>query len=140
MLCTRASAFAFVNVPSCPVVLCEVLAPLHPSRVCDPLHFAVCVHAPAPVHALSLHWYAYAVSGLLLFTCMWIPRVCCSAILHSSIVSGLSPPSPSLVSTVYIYYYISVTSAPLPLCVGAHGFASHGCSLIQELAGNSGSS
>ena len=98
MLCTRASAFTYVNVPLCPAVFCEALAPVHPAGDCIPLHFAVCVCAPAPVHALSL----------LLSTCVWIPHVCRSAFLHSSIVSGLSP-LPSLVSTAYI---ISVWRVP----------------------------
>ena len=52
-LCTRASVFAYVSVPSCPAVLCEALAPVHPSEACVPLRFAVFVSAPALVHALS---------------------------------------------------------------------------------------
>ena len=50
---TRASAFAYVNVPSCPAVFCEALALMQPSGVGVPLHFTVLVRAPAPVHALS---------------------------------------------------------------------------------------
>ena len=38
---------------------------------------------------LELVLVACAVSGLLLSTCTWIPRLCCSAVLHSSIVSRL---------------------------------------------------
>ena len=53
LLCTRASAFTYVNIPSFPAVFCEALVPVHAAGVCAPLHFAVFVHAPAPVHALS---------------------------------------------------------------------------------------
>ena len=75
----------------CPTVFCGALAPLHAVGVCASLHFALFVHAPAP---------ACSVRGLLLSTCTWLPRVCCSAILHSNIVSGLFP-HPSVFSTVY---------------------------------------
>ena len=37
LLSTRASAFTYVNVPSCPAVFCEA-------------------HAHMPVHAWSQHW------------------------------------------------------------------------------------
>ena len=47
------SASAFVSVPSYPVVFREALAPVYLSGICIPLCFAVFVHAPAPVHALS---------------------------------------------------------------------------------------
>ena len=52
--------------------------PVHPSGVCVPLHFAVFVLAHAPEHASSLSWYCCAVDDLLLSTCAWILRVCCS--------------------------------------------------------------
>ena len=53
LLCTRASAFAYVNVPSCPVVFFEAFVQVHLSGVCLPLHFAVFVRAPVLVNALS---------------------------------------------------------------------------------------
>ena len=53
LLYTCASAFAYVNVSSCPAVFCEALVPVHPSGVCLPLDFAVFVHAPVPVHVSS---------------------------------------------------------------------------------------
>ena len=59
-------------------VFLEALVPVHPSGVCVPLHFAVFVLAHAPEHAFSLSWYCCAVDDLLLSTCAWILRVCCS--------------------------------------------------------------
>ena len=48
-----ASTFAYVSVPSYPVVFHEALAPVYLSGFCIPFCFAVFVHAPTPVHALS---------------------------------------------------------------------------------------
>ena len=56
LLCTRASAFTYVNVPSCTAVFSEELTPVHVAGVCTPLHFALFVYAPVPVHAWSQHW------------------------------------------------------------------------------------
>ena len=53
LLCTCASAFAYVSVFSCLAVFCEALVPVHLSGFCILLHFAILVCAPAPVHALS---------------------------------------------------------------------------------------
>ena len=53
LLCTGSRAFASFNIPSCQAVFCEALVPVHLAVVCVPLHFAVFVHAPVPVHALS---------------------------------------------------------------------------------------
>ena len=133
LLCTHAIAFTCVNIPSCPAVFCEALAPVHGAGVWALLHFALFVNAPAPVHAWSKHWQACAVSGLLLSTCVWIPCVSYSTILCSSIVSGLFPPYPPLF--FHFIYYISVTGAPFfpfawGLMAGLPGFASHGSSLI----------
>ena len=72
LLCTHASAFTYFSVPSCQALFCETLAPVHLSGVCVPFCFTVFIHAPVPVHALSLHWQACAVSGLLLSTRTWI--------------------------------------------------------------------
>ena len=90
----------------------------------------------------SCHWYACEVSGLLLFTCAWIPRVCCSTILPSSIVSGLSPP-PTL-PCFHCIYHISATAALLPFCMGLMAglprFSSPGTTgsqLLDETAGSS---
>ena len=55
-LCTLASAYANVNIPSCQRFVLEALVPVHPSGVCVPLHFAVFVLAHAPEHAFSLCW------------------------------------------------------------------------------------
>ena len=49
---TCANVFAYVNVPSCVLVFCEALVPVHLSGVCIPLHFALFVPAPVPLHAL----------------------------------------------------------------------------------------
>ena len=54
LLCTHTSAFAHVNIPSCPAVFCEAHVPVHLLRICFPLHFAAFVHAAVPAHALSL--------------------------------------------------------------------------------------
>ena len=51
LLCTCTSAFAYVSIPLCLVVL--ALVSEHLSLVCISLHFAVSVHGPVPVHALS---------------------------------------------------------------------------------------
>ena len=52
-LCTLASAYAHVNIPSC---FLEVFVLVHPSGVCVHLHFAVFVLAHTPEHAFSLCW------------------------------------------------------------------------------------
>ena len=56
LLCTLASAFAHVNIPSCQRCFLKALVPMHPSGVCFPFHFAVFVLAHAPEHAFSLCW------------------------------------------------------------------------------------
>ena len=86
LLGTHASAFTYVNVPSCPTVFCEAPAPVLAAGVCAPLHLVLFVHAHTQVHVWSQHWYAFAVSGLLLPTCAWIPRVCCGTVLRLSTV------------------------------------------------------
>ena len=53
LLCTCTSAFAYVSIPSCPVVFCEALVSEYLSLVCISLRFAVSFHGPVPVHALS---------------------------------------------------------------------------------------
>ena len=63
----------------------------------------------------------------------------CPAFEH---VSGLF--SPPTLPWLFCLYCISITGALFPLCVRAHGWvpgiASHGSSLIEEQAANSGSS
>ena len=77
-LCTLASAYAHVNIPSCQRCFFGSTCANAFVRVCVPLHFAVFVLAHAPEHAFSLSWYCCAVDDLLLSTCAWILRVCCS--------------------------------------------------------------
>ena len=113
LLCTCTSAFAYV--PSCSAMFCDSLAPVQLGGVWISLHFAVFVHKPVPVHALSQHWQACAVSGLLLSTCMLIPCICYSTVLCPSIGPGLFGPLPSLVSRVD---FISVMGALLPFSRG----------------------
>ena len=84
-LCTLASAYANVNIPSCQRYFLEALVPVHPSGVCVPLHFAVFVLANTPEHTFSLCWCSCAVDDLLLSTCAWIPRVCCSVCVPWSV-------------------------------------------------------
>ena len=70
--------------------------------------------------------------------CLHSDRIYSTAAQHSTIVSGLLPHPPSLVSM----FIISVQQ--VPFCMGAHGWVaricSHGSSLIYKLAANSGSS
>jgi len=55
---------------------------------------------------------------------MWIPHVCCSAVLHLSMILGcFCPTLPSL----YFMYCISVAGALFPLCVGTHGWVARIC-------------
>ena len=63
----------------------------------------------------------------MLSTCTWISRVCCSAILHLSVVSGLFPPT---FPFYLLIYTISVPQMPLfssawGLLAGLPGLASH---------------
>ena len=106
LFCTHASAFAHVNVPSCPTVFCEALAPMHAAWVCASLLFLLFVHAPSRLcqcmRGASIG--KPVQSAVLCCPRVWIPRVCCSAILRASIVSGLFPPYPPLFSTVSIIY------------------------------------
>ena len=60
----------------------------------------------------------------LISLCAWIPRVCCSAILHSSIFSGLPPPTLPF-PTVYTISVWQVPLLPSPVA-GLPGFPSHG--------------
>ena len=53
-LCTLASAYAHVNIPSCQRCFLEALVPVHPSRVCVSLHFTVFVLAHCPRARRSL--------------------------------------------------------------------------------------
>ena len=118
LLCTCTSAFAYV--PSCSAMFRDSVAPVQLAGVWIPLYFAVFVHTPVPVHALSQHWQACEVSGLLLSTCTLILVFCYSTVLCPSIGPGLFGPLPSLVSRVD---YISEMGALLPFCIGAHGWA-----------------
>ena len=56
LLSTRASAFTYVNVPSCPMVFHGAHAPVLAAGVYAPLHLALFVHAHTPVHAWSHCW------------------------------------------------------------------------------------
>ena len=67
LLHTCPSAFAHVNVPSCPIVLYEELVPVHLARFCAPLHFDVfvsefccCLHAHGSVMFLVVLLYTRA--------------------------------------------------------------------------------
>ena len=59
-----------------------------------------------------------SLCSLLLSTCAWIPRLCCSTIPDSSIVSGLFPHT---LPFFHCLYYISVTGALLPFFPSAQG-------------------
>ena len=85
------------------MVFCEAHAPVHEAGVCAPLQLVSFVHAHTPVHAWSQHWSACAVSGLLLPTCAWIPRVCCGAILRLSSF-WIVPSLPFPIFPLYILY------------------------------------
>ena len=82
LLCTHASAFTFVYVPSCLAGFCE------------------CIHQGFAFHCISLRSFLHLHQCMLwacfgkpvqsvVFCCLWIPRVCCRTILYFSIVSGL---------------------------------------------------
>ena len=75
---------------------------------CTRFHFAVCVGAPALVHALSQCWqHVQSMVLILLSSCTCIPRVCCrSTVLYSSIVSGLFPPFPNPYPPLFPMYII----------------------------------
>ena len=119
LFCTCTDAFTYVNVPSCPTMFCEALAPMHAAGVCAPRLFALFVHTPAPVHAWSQCCCCCAVSSLMLSTCAWIPCVCCSAILRSSIVPGLSPPPSLPFFLLYLYYNYRCNRCASSLLCGA---------------------
>ena len=82
LLCTHASAFTFVNVPSCLAGFCEW------------------IHQGFAFHCISLRLFVHLHQCMLwacigkpvqsvVSCCLWSPLVCCSTILHLSIVSGL---------------------------------------------------
>ena len=97
LLCTRASAFAYVEVPSCPAVFCEALAPVHAAGVCPPMHFAVLF-----VHLRQCMCFSSVAEPLqsvvLLSICGWIPCI--------------------------LYQCDGCSS---PFCVGAHGWVARIC-------------
>ena len=100
---------------------CEAFVPVHPSGVGIPFHLCfelalvgLCKQRSSVVHML-------VVTLSCVWACFWVV-----------------PPYPPL-------FLLYVAGALLPFCVGAvmarlPGFASHGSSLILELAANSGSS
>ena len=122
---TRASAFTYVNIPSCPA-MCT-------SASCRGLQFAsfCCVCSCTCAGAFfDLVLVACVVGGRLLFTCTYIPLVCCRTVLCSGVVSGLFfPPAPSIPSFVSSVSYISV----IYQCHGCPSYPMHwgswlGCS------------
>lgn len=72
-----------------------------------------------------------AVICLLLSTWVWIPRVCCSAILRLSVVSALFPPDPPFFSLYLLYQCDGCPTSLLcgELMAGFWGFVSYGSSL-----------
>ena len=132
LLCTCASAFTYVNVPSCPTIFSRHLrqclrqgSALPCTLRCLFMHLRQCMRGasvgkPVP----TVVFCCPHVHGSLVFFS--------SAILHSSIFSGLFPSSPSLF--FHCVYYISETGALLSFCVGLMvgllGIASHGSSFI----------
>ena len=102
--------------------VCEALMPVHPSGVCVPLHFAVFVHAPACFELVLVSLCSQRSSVVH----MRVDPSCisCSAILSSSIVSGLSSPT---LPCFYRIYSISVTGALPPFSVEAQGWVARIC-------------
>ena len=74
LLCTCASAFAYVEVPSCPAVFCEALAPVLPAGVCPPMHFTVLFVRLRQCMCFSS--VAEPLQSVVLFSiCGWIPCI-----------------------------------------------------------------
>ena len=124
LFCTCASAFAYVNIPSCPTVFCEALAPMHAAGVCAPLLFGLFMHLRQCMRGASI---GKPVQSAVL---------CCPHV-RGSLVFVVAPfyfehsfwvvPPYPLLFLLYIHvYYISVMGALLPFCVGAHGWPAMG--------------
>ena len=98
----------------------QCICPCQRSFVPNSVVQGTCASASGKV-LCSLAFWCVCLWVLPLSTCAWIRHVSCSAILHSSIVSGLFPPYPPFFPLYILYQWDGCASSLL------HGVSWLGC-------------